>query len=107
MIYKVNWLSLLIAALLVKLFRNSFVMPNIIANKRVYDEFLQHKVTPKNLVPSLEKILPGGPERDRVINDMQLVRTLLGDDGAARKSASEKAAAVVWKTLDDIKQIGS
>jgi len=106
-IYKVNWLSLLIAALLVKLFRNSFVMPNIIANKRVYDEFLQHKVTPKNLVPSLEKILPGGPERDRVINDMQLVRTLLGDDGAARKSASEKAAAVVWKTLDDIKQIGS
>lgn len=98
-IYRVNWLSLMIAAVLVKLYRNSFVMPNIIANKKVYEEFLQHQVTPRNLIPAIERILPGGAERNRVIKDMQEVRTLLGDDGHSRQSASEKAAAAVWKTL--------
>jgi len=99
-VYRVNWLSLMIAAVLVKLYRNSFVMPNIIANKKVYEEFLQHQVVPKNLVPAMERILPGGAERQRVITDMQEVRLLLGDDGAARKAASERAAETVWKTLD-------
>ena len=99
-VYRVNWLSLMIAAVLVKLYRNSFVMPNIIANKKVYEEFLQHQVVPKNLVPAMERILPGGAERQRVISDMQEVRQLLGDDGAARKAASERAAETVWKTLD-------
>lgn len=100
-IYRVNWLSLMIAAVLVKLYRNSFVMPNIIANKKVYEEFLQHQVIPRNLVPAMERILPGGSERQRVINDMQEVRTLLGDDGAKRKAASVRAAETVWKTLDN------
>jgi lipid-A-disaccharide synthase len=100
-VYRVNWLSLMIAAVLVKLYRNSFVMPNIIANKKVYEEFLQHQVVPKNLVPAMERILPGGAERQRVISDMQEVRQLLGDDGAARKAASERAAETVWKTLDN------
>ena len=100
-IYRVNWLSLLIAALLVKLYRNSFVMPNIIANKKVYEEFLQHQVVPRNLVPALERILPDGSQRNRVVEDMLLVRKLLGDDGSQRQSASAKAAAAVWKTLYD------
>ena len=47
----------------------------------------------------MEKILPGGGNRSQVINDMQLVRTLLGDDGNARKKASVRAAEAVWKTL--------
>ena len=101
-IYRVNYLSLLIAAVLVKLYRNSFVMPNIIANKKVYAEFLQHQVKPANLVPAMEAILPGGAERSRVINDMQEVRTLLGDDGIKRKKASERAAEAVWNTLPPV-----
>ena len=48
---------------------------------------------------SMEKILPGGDNRSQVITDMQLVRTLLGDDGNARKKASVRAAEAVWKTL--------
>jgi len=83
------------------LYRNSFVMPNIIANKKVYEEFLQHQVVPRNLVPALERILPDGSQRNRVVEDMLLVRKLLGDDGSQRQSASAKAAAAVWKTLYD------
>lgn len=103
-IYRVNWLSLLIAAVLVKLYRNSFVMPNIIANKRVYEEFLQHQVVPGNLVPAMERILPGGTERNRVCEDMQLVRTLLGDSSVQRQSASSRAAEAVWRTVENAKQ---
>jgi lipid A disaccharide synthetase len=98
-IYKVSWISIAIAALVVKLYRNSFVMPNIIANKKVYAEFLQHQVKAANLVPAMEAILPGGPDRQKVIEGMQEVRTLLGDDGNARKKASVRAAEAVWKTL--------
>ena len=100
-IYRASWITMLIAALLVKLYRNSFVMPNIIANKKVYEEYLQHQVNAENLVPAMERILPGGTERDRVITDMCLVRELLGDDGSARRSASSKAAEAVWKTLPE------
>lgn len=98
-VYKVNLISILIAFFLVKLFRNSFVMPNIIADKKVYEEFLQYQVCPDNLVPAMERILPGGSAREQVINDMQLVRTLLGDDGKSRRSASERAADAVLRTL--------
>ncbi len=102
-VYRVSWLSVLIAAMLVKLYRNSFVMPNIIANKTVYEEFFQHKVKPQTLVPAMERILPGG-ERCRVVADgMQEVRTLLGDDGAARVSASSRAADAVWRTIEETK----
>jgi lipid-A-disaccharide synthase len=42
--YRTNWLSIIIAILLqVKLFRGFFTMTNIIANKVVYEEFLQHR----------------------------------------------------------------
>jgi len=98
-VYRCSWISVMIAALLVKLYRNSFVMPNIIANKPVYEEFFQHRVTPALLVPAMERILPGGDERKRVEREMQEVRALLGDDGAARKTASSKAADAVWRTL--------
>ncbi|MBR4956519.1 MAG: lipid-A-disaccharide synthase [Lentisphaeria bacterium] len=100
-IYRASWLTMIIASMLVKLYRNSFVMPNIIANKKVYEEFLQHQVHAGNLVPAMERILPGGSEHDRVVRDMQLVRELLGDDGSARRSASSRAADAVWKTLPE------
>ncbi len=100
-IYRASWLTMIIASILVKLYRNSFVMPNIIANKKVYEEFLQHQVHAGNLVPAMERILPGGSEHDRVVRDMHLVRELLGDDGSARRSASSRAADAVWKTLPE------
>ena len=100
-VYRTAWISMLLAALLVKLYRNSFVMPNIIANKKVYEEYLQHQVKPEILVPAMERILPGGPERSRVICEMQEVRSLLGDDETQRRTASSKAADAVWRTLPE------
>ena len=70
-------------------------------NKKVYEEYLQHQVRPEIRVPAMERILPGGLERSRVICEMQEVRTLLGDDGSLRRTASSKAADAVWRTLPE------
>ncbi len=96
--YKLNIFTLMMFGLLVKLFRNAFTMVNIIADKPVFEEYLQYQVRPAVLVPALERILPGGPRREQVEREMREVRTLLGD-GEKRLAASDRAAAAVWRTL--------
>lgn len=75
--YKLNYFTLLLAAVLVKLYRGFFVMPNIIANKEIYKELLQYRFAPYRIVPEVEKILPGGSRRAEVENDLSQIRTLL------------------------------
>ena len=102
-VYRLNYLTLAIFGLCVKLFRNAFTMVNIIADKPVFEEFLQWKVRPELLVPALERILPGGPERPRVEREMREVRELLGGgDAPGRLRASERAAAAVLGVIDGI-----
>ena len=98
-VYKLNYLTLALFGLCVKLFRNAFTMVNIIADKPVFEEFLQWKVRPELLVPALERILPGGPERARVEREMNEVRELLGGGGANRIPAGERAAEAVLRTV--------
>ena len=61
--YKLNYLTLVLASVLVKLYRGFFTMTNIIAGREVYQEFLQWRFAPKYIVPALEAILPGGARR--------------------------------------------
>lgn len=99
-VYKLNTVTLLLASLVVRLYRGFFTMANIIADKEVYREFLQWQVGNKNLVPALEDILPGGARRTEVLNDMAMVRNMLksGSSDAARQAAEK-----VWEaaTCDD------
>ncbi|QSH40861.1 lipid-A-disaccharide synthase [Lentisphaerota bacterium ZTH] len=87
--YKLNWLTLLVASMVVKLYRGFFTMVNIIANKEVFEEFLQWHVNSKELSQAVEKILPGGPKRARVESDINKVARQLsgGSEGALYKAA--------------------
>ena len=90
--YKLNFLTLVVAKVLVKLYRGFFTMVNIIANKKVYEEFLQWHFAPKELLPAISKILPGGSRRQEVIADMNMVRDMLKDSSgltAAYRAAVE------------------
>ena len=99
-IYKLNYLTLAIFGLFVRLFRNAFTMVNIIADKPVFEEYLQWKVVPSVLVPAVERILPGGPERPRVEREMREVKALLdGGETPGRLRASDRAAAAVMRTI--------
>ncbi len=75
--YRLNWITILLASLVVRLYRGFFTMVNIIANRAVFEEFLQHHFCAKELVPAVERILPDGPRRSEVESGMAEVTSLL------------------------------
>jgi len=93
--YKLNLLTLALARILVKLYRGYFTMVNIIADKEVYQEFLQWHFCKKELLPAIEAILPGGERRDEVEKGMQMVAEELG--AASGESALHRAAVEMYR----------
>ena len=67
-------------------------MTNIIANKVVYEEFLQHRFKVENIVPAVERILPDGERRLEVEAEMAEVRQMLS---AQSGSAARQAALAI------------
>ena len=90
--YKLNFMSLVLAKILVTLYRGFFTMVNIIADKEVYQEFLQWHFCEKEVLPAVEAILPDGSRRKEVEEGMKEVAELLGsgsDVPAIRRAAME------------------
>lgn len=87
--YRMGWGTVLVALVLVRLYRGFFTMVNIIANREVFPEFFQHKFSVKNVVPAVEAFLPGGARRKQVEDDMIEVKQLLSpkSSSAARQAA--------------------
>ena len=88
--YRLNPLTFLLARIVIrKLFRNAFTMPNIILNRKLFEEFLQFQVTPEALAGAMERILPGGPRRAEVEAGMEeMTRELsAGITGAGENAA--------------------
>ena len=96
--YKLNFFTLLLASVLVKLYRGFFTMTNIIAGRAVYKEFLQWRFKAANLVPALEEILPDGPRRAEVEAGMDEVRRALS---AQSGNAARQAALSCYDAGDD------
>ncbi|MBP5530659.1 MAG: lipid-A-disaccharide synthase [Lentisphaeria bacterium] len=92
--YKLNFFTLFLAWILVKLYRGFFTMTNIIANREVFQEFLQWSFSPKHIVPALEAILPGGSRRAEVEAGMTEVRESLS---ARSGNAARQAALSCWE----------
>jgi len=78
--YKMNLITILIAALVVKLYRGFFTMVNVIADKEVFEEFLQYDVNAQKLSDALERVLPHGKRRQEVEEDMKKVVESLSDE---------------------------
>ena len=67
-------------------------MVNIIADKEVFQEFLQWHFAPKELLPAIEAILPDGSRRAEVEAGMKEVSDALrnpNNSSVARRVASE------------------
>lgn len=101
--YRMNFFTILLASVLVKLYRGFFTMANIIADKVVYEEFLQFHVRVSELLPALERIAPGGARRAEVAEGMAEVRRLLtpADSGAPSGADARAAAAVMAVALEE------
>ncbi len=89
-VYKLNPITFMLARLIIrKLFRGFFTMVNIIAYKRVFEEYLQHQVVPEDLAAAMERILPGGERRAEVDADIKSVVEAIsgGSQGASARAA--------------------
>jgi lipid-A-disaccharide synthase len=94
--YKLNWVTIAVAALVVRLYRGFFTMVNIIANREIYQEFLQHHFRTEELLPAIEAILPGGSRRAEVEAGMVEVKTMLTpNSGSAARQAAEACYGVI------------
>ena len=93
-----NIITIFIASILVKLYRGYFTMVNIIANKTVYEEFLQWHVCNKNIIPAIEKILPGGARRAEIEQQMKELVDMLSSHG---RKPSEAAALACLDVIEN------
>ena len=93
-VYKVNPITYLIGRKLVNV--PYITMVNIIFGGVVYEEYLQEDVHSAQLLPALERILPGGERRKTVLERLSDVLSRLQEGGG---NASRNAAAEILKEL--------
>jgi len=90
-IYKKSWLEYQIARHLIKI---PYVgLCNILANKKIVQEFLQYDATPNNIAKEIEKILNDANYREEMIANLIQTKKLLESD------KQKNIAELVLKTI--------
>lgn len=84
-VYKTSPLTYLIGKNLVKV--RYLAMPNIIANKEIYPEFIQKALTPSNVANAALKILKDKNLINNIKSSLDDVIKMLGEPGSAKRSA--------------------
>jgi len=92
LIYRVAWLTYLAARLVVKV--KYLGMPNVLANREIVPEFIQHKAQPRAIATAVARLLTDKAERKRMLKDFACVAQKLG-----RGEASVNAAEAIVTEL--------
>jgi lipid-A-disaccharide synthase len=98
MVYRVSPLTYALGKPRVKV--PHYAMVNLIAGKEVVPELVQKKFTAANVVGELEKIIPDGEPRTRMIQQLAEVRGNLKQSSGSAPPA-ERAAGIVLKLLQE------
>ncbi len=94
-VYRVSGLTYAIGSRLVKL--DHYAMVNLIAGREIVPELIQRRFTAPAIVQHLERLLPDGPDRSGMVEDLKEVRRKLapsGDSSAAQRAARAVLAAM-------------
>ena len=83
--YAGSWISAIIAAMLVHVPYIS--LANLILDKAIFKELLQHHFTPKATVEELNRLINDTQYRETMLSDYQKVHKLLGGGGASEAVA--------------------
>jgi lipid-A-disaccharide synthase len=101
-VYRVSPLTYAIARRVVKVAHVAMV--NLIAGKRIVPELIQQDFTVANVVQQMEQLLPNGPPRQFMMEDLARIRGLLhrrpADQNGQSVSAINRVAAI---TLDELR----
>jgi lipid-A-disaccharide synthase len=62
-------------------------MPNLLADKEVVPEFIQHRAKPNALVKAMQPLIENANARERMISQFDVIIAKLGDSGASERAA--------------------
>lgn len=93
MVYRVTALTYLLGRSAVKI--PHFAMVNLIAGEKVVPELIQRDFTAENIVMQIKKIIPNGASRDKMLDGLRRVRTLLRGNRQDSHPADRAAQAVI------------
>lgn len=85
--YRTSSLTFAIARRLVKV--PHIAMANLVAEERLFPEFLQDEATPAALSDAANRLLTDGEGRQAILRGLERVRDRLGPPGAAARAAAE------------------
>jgi lipid-A-disaccharide synthase len=85
LIYKVAWPTYLAARLVVSV--KYLGMPNLLADKEVVPEFIQHRAKPNAMVKAVQPLIENANARDEMISQFDSIIPKLGDSGASERAA--------------------
>jgi lipid-A-disaccharide synthase len=97
MVYRVSRLTYALGKPRVKV--PYFAMVNLIAEEEVVPELVQHKFTAENVVTELNKIIPDGEPRARMVQRLAAVEARLKQGSGAGTHPSEAAAEIILKMI--------
>ncbi|HKP94110.1 MAG TPA: lipid-A-disaccharide synthase [Chthoniobacterales bacterium] len=92
LVYKVSWPTYFAARAMMQ--TRFLGMPNVLADREIVPEFLQHEARPKPIAEALLRLMTDGAAREKMIKEFDAVIAKLGQSGA-----SEKAARAVLEEL--------
>ena len=101
LVYKVAWPTYLAARLVVSV--KYLGMPNVLADREVVPEFIQHRARPDAIVKAVRRLIENADVRDRMIAEFDTIIGKLGEGGA-----SDQAARAIIEEIGrkiDMKQI--
>jgi lipid-A-disaccharide synthase len=76
-----------------------YAMPNLIAGREVVPELVQENFTAERVSAELNKIIPDGPDRERMLEGLNDVRRRLRGAETVSKRAFERAAEAVVRAV--------
>jgi lipid-A-disaccharide synthase len=97
MVYRVSRLTYALGKPRVKV--PYFAMVNLIAEEEVVPELVQHKFTAENIVAEMNRIIPDGEPRTRMIGRLAMVKARLKQGRGGGEHPSELAAEIILKMI--------
>jgi len=94
LIYKVAWPTYIAARLVVNV--DYLGMPNLLADKQVVPEFIQHEAKPSAIVKTLQALMEDAKVRNGMISEFDAIVGKLGGSGA-----SDRAARAILQELNN------
>jgi lipid-A-disaccharide synthase len=62
-------------------------MPNILANKEIFPEFIQNEANPDNITKAGLRLLKDKSERQKILTSLENIANQLGEPGATYRAS--------------------